>query len=101
MDYNLVAELRAKRNALKLAKDKGLAKIILESDSAEALLLFCSLIMITPHTPQISLIPSIRALLEHNWICRVQHVRRETNICADAFAKAAISMAQQYKLLQE
>ena len=58
---------------LELAKDDGFSKIILDSDSVEALKL---ILQTEKGRPLYSLVLSILALLHHDRICGVQHVWR-------------------------
>ncbi|GMP40448.1 hypothetical protein CsSME_00010897 [Camellia sinensis var. sinensis] len=74
---------------LKLAWSEGHRRIIIESDSAEAI---SALAKTNPLHPQFNICQEIWKLMERSWECDLQQIWREVNVCADMLAKGALGM---------
>lgn len=81
---NMFAELWAIRQGLTLAWDAGYPRVIVETDSLEAVRLVDDNFMVRTHR---ALVHDIRFLIARDWECKIQHVLREANQCADHLAK--------------
>ncbi|KAJ1437578.1 Ribonuclease H domain [Sesbania bispinosa] len=93
----LRAELLAILCGLLMAWDKGLCKVLCESDSPEVVHLL-HLELIPESTPYKDLLLEIRNLLQKNWDVSLAHVVRETNYVADFLTKDVVAMAEDYTL---
>ena len=85
----LEAELRGILIGLQLAKDRGLKKLVVESDSlmaVEAINGGHKLFGNCKH-----LIDSISCIIKGNWEVRCNHADRSSNRCADWLAKQSVS----------
>ncbi|OMO70991.1 hypothetical protein CCACVL1_18527 [Corchorus capsularis] len=78
---SLVAELWAIYHGLSLCWERGFRNVELESDS----LLAVSRIkgVTSDYSPHHRLLDAINELLNHDWTCRIKHIYREANMCAD------------------
>ena len=84
----LSAELKAIYSGLKVAKNMGLKKVNLESDSMNALTLMkngCSF-----YHDQYQLVMKITELLTEDWKVIFSNIYREQNAVADGLAKKAL-----------
>ncbi|KAL9343312.1 hypothetical protein Peur_063743 [Populus x canadensis] len=85
------AELLAVREALKLAWDKGLKKVILESDSETVVKRIRNQVIRQPKNQFEAVILECQAYVNRDWDCFIQHTLREGNFAADALTKIGIS----------
>jgi ribonuclease HI len=86
---NMFAELWAIRQGLLIAWDKGFRSLIVETDSLEAIHNIQSK---PPHSPFLALLSDIKELMQREWRCKLGHVLREANACADFLAKLGPSL---------
>ncbi|KAJ1388415.1 Reverse transcriptase-like [Sesbania bispinosa] len=77
--------------------DRGLCKVLCESDSLEAIHLL-HLEIIPKSAPYKDLLMDIRTLLQSNWDVSLANVIREANSVVDFLAKGAITMANDITL---
>lgn len=94
----LVAELWGIWKGLQIAWTHGHRRVILETDSAEALQ---AIQKATSLHPQFNICQEVWELLHQDWVCDVQLIWREANGCADILAKEALGMATQSAILSE
>ncbi|GMP42390.1 hypothetical protein CsSME_00012160 [Camellia sinensis var. sinensis] len=83
------AELWGLWHGLQLAWHEGHHRVVVESDSAEAVL---ALRKTNPLLPQFNLLHEIWELMARSWECDLQQIGREANVCDDLLAKGALSM---------
>ncbi|CAL5354987.1 hypothetical protein CsSME_00043520 [Camellia sinensis var. sinensis] len=86
----VTAELWGIWHGLQLAWSEGHHRVIVESDSVEAI---SALAKANPLHPQFNLLQEIWELMARSWECDLQRIWREANVCADLLAKGALSMA--------
>ncbi|KAB5515929.1 hypothetical protein DKX38_026577 [Salix brachista] len=85
------AELVAVREALKLAWDKGLRRVILESDSESVVNRIRNQKIRQPKNQLEEIILECQGYGSRAWSCFIQHTRREGNFAADALTKKLAS----------
>ncbi|KAF9663279.1 hypothetical protein SADUNF_Sadunf17G0021700 [Salix dunnii] len=85
------AELVAVREALKLAWDKGLRRVILESDSESVVNRIRTQRIRQPKNQLEEIILECQGYGSRAWNCFIQHTRREGNFAADALTKKLVS----------
>ncbi|KAL4359391.1 hypothetical protein AHAS_Ahas08G0072700 [Arachis hypogaea] len=82
-----LAELWGLYAGIKLARELGIGKLLVETDS------LCTANFVQNMAPSriagTPLLRAIKLLLAHPWDVRVSHVYRERNFCADLLAKKA------------
>lgn len=85
---HLSAELWAILIGLKIAWDAGVRKIVVESDSAEAI----SLTEVTNYSihPDCHIIMEIQSMIHRAWEIRICQISRDANVAADHLAKQAL-----------
>ncbi|KAJ6683463.1 hypothetical protein OIU85_007176 [Salix viminalis] len=82
------AELVAVREALKLAWDKGLRSVIVESDSESVVDRIRNQIIRQPKNKLEAIILECQGyVISPDWSCFIQHTYREGNFAADALTK--------------
>lgn len=94
----LKAELWGMLHGIKIAKDRGYNKVLLESDSEVAIGLLnkgCR-----PHHPCSPLVHEILQVVGQDQNFHWRHVYREANSTADSFAKNGISMLTDFRLFE-
>ncbi|KAJ1433423.1 Ribonuclease H domain [Sesbania bispinosa] len=96
----LSAELFAILHGLTIAWDKGLFKVILESDSLEAIEIL-QLGLLDSSSPHLGVVFRIKEVLSRQWNVKLLHISREINKPADALAKAGAFCADPLVLLSE
>ena len=86
--FRLLAEIRAMLHGLKLAWDRGFRKVVIESDSIEAVN------MVQKHVgdlDQVSVcIGDILKIQEQKWSTQIRHIPREANKAANMFGKNGV-----------
>ncbi|XP_061357647.1 DExH-box ATP-dependent RNA helicase DExH6-like isoform X2 [Gastrolobium bilobum] len=87
----LMTELCGILTALKLAREKGISQLWIESDSAFAVKFSNDSSNVLNDTPCDSVIQSIHELMRENWTVRISHCYREGNQVADWLANYAHS----------
>jgi ribonuclease HI len=85
------AELLAVREALKLAWDKGLKRVIVESDSESVVNRIRNQLTRQPKNQIEAVILECQSYVSREWNCFLQHTHREGNFAADALTKIIIS----------
>ncbi|XVE95435.1 hypothetical protein REPUB_Repub02eG0096900 [Reevesia pubescens] len=80
----LTAELWAILHGLQICWEKGYRRVLLESDSLEAIQKLNG--QISAFDPNHHLIKTIKELHQRDWFCTFHHVYREANGCADWMA---------------
>ncbi|KAJ6370398.1 hypothetical protein OIU76_028636 [Salix suchowensis] len=85
------AELVAVREALKLAWDKGLRRVILESDSESVVNRIRNQTIRQPKNQMEEIILECQGYGSRAWSCFILHTRREGNFAADALTKKLAS----------
>ncbi|KAJ6860091.1 hypothetical protein NC651_036434 [Populus alba x Populus x berolinensis] len=83
--------LLAVREALKLAWDKGLKRVIVESDSKSIVKRICNQLTRQPKNQMEAVILECQSYVSREWNCFIQHAHREGNFAADALTKIIIS----------
>ncbi|OMP08004.1 Zinc finger, FYVE/PHD-type [Corchorus olitorius] len=89
---SLTTDLWALYEGLKLSWDKGCRKVVVESDSVAVVECLKKPLCLLDSNR--ALIQSCRDLLNNNWDCKLQIVRRDENSCADWLA-ANVEVNQQ------
>lgn len=84
-------------DGLKLCWDHGCRKVLLSSDSAEALNLIAR--EHSGNHPMRSTIDDIRDLLMRDWSLTYEHVFREAKTCANSLANRAHEMLSEFTLI--
>ncbi|KAJ6866138.1 hypothetical protein NC652_037631 [Populus alba x Populus x berolinensis] len=84
------AELLVVREALKLAWDRGLKKVILESDSETAVKRIRNQVICQPENQFKAVILACQAYVNQDWDCFIHHTLREGTFAADALTKIGI-----------
>ncbi|KAL3823999.1 hypothetical protein ACJIZ3_020028 [Penstemon smallii] len=91
-----LAELHAVREGLKLALEEGLTKVIIETDSEQAVDLIKNPNKVNPRNISLrSKIEECRSLMMKHSDWELFHICREKNRCADAMAKMAKNQMEQ------
>nr|TKS08369.1 uncharacterized protein D5086_0000103910 [Populus alba] len=85
------SELLAVREALKLAWDKGLKRVIVESDSESVVNRIRNQLTRRPKNQIEAVILERQSYVSREWNCFLQHAHREGNFDADALTKIIIS----------
>ncbi|KAJ6734330.1 hypothetical protein OIU79_001567 [Salix purpurea] len=86
------AELVAVREALKVASDKGLRSVIVESDSESVVNRIRNQIIRQPKNKLEAIILECQGyVINPAWSCVIQHTYREGNFAADALTKELVS----------
>ncbi|KAB5515930.1 hypothetical protein DKX38_026578 [Salix brachista] len=86
------AELVAVREALKVAWDKGLRSVIVESDSESVVNRIRNQIISQPKNKLEEIILECQGyVISPDWSCVIQHTYREGNFAADALTKELVS----------
>ena len=96
---NLLPELIAIYQGLRLAWDHGFKCVLCKSDSLEAIRLIYSSNVLLHHFQAV--IMEIKFWLSKDWRVSVSHVCREENQCANHLAKLGASLEERLVILEE